>query len=134
MGDLGWIAGLGRSPGEGKSYPLQYSSLENSMDCVVHGIAKSQMKKRPGCNGLRRSLTVRSYPLLKVRGSDRERQAATAQEWRPRGASPPPRAWAAAEKSYHTPEVRDSGQEEQPHLQGAAAAPAQEGLEELPHV
>jgi len=33
-GDLGSISGLGRSPGEGKSYPLQYSGLENSMDCI----------------------------------------------------------------------------------------------------
>ena len=32
-GDLGLILGLGRSPGEGKGYPLQYSGLENSMDC-----------------------------------------------------------------------------------------------------
>ena len=31
-GDLGWIPGLGRSPGEGKGYPFQYSGLENSMD------------------------------------------------------------------------------------------------------
>ena len=36
-GDLGSISGLGRSPGEGKGYPLQHSGLENSMDCVVHG-------------------------------------------------------------------------------------------------
>ena len=42
MGDLGPIPGLGRSPGEGKGYPLQYSGLENSMDCIVHGVAKSQ--------------------------------------------------------------------------------------------
>ena len=41
-GDLGSIAGLGRSPGERKIYPLQYSGLENSMDCIVHGVAKSQ--------------------------------------------------------------------------------------------
>ena len=40
--DLGSIPGLGRSPGEGKGYPLQYSCLENSMDCVVHGVTKSQ--------------------------------------------------------------------------------------------
>ena len=33
--------GLGRSPGEGKGYPLQYSGLENSMDCIIHGVAKS---------------------------------------------------------------------------------------------
>ena len=39
-GDLGVIPGLGRSPGEGNVYPLQYSGLENSMDCVVHGVAK----------------------------------------------------------------------------------------------
>ena len=39
---LGSITGLGRSPGEGKGYPLQYSGLENSMDCIVHGVAKSQ--------------------------------------------------------------------------------------------
>ena len=41
VGDLGSILGLGRSPGEGKGYPLQYSGLENSMDCIVHGVAKS---------------------------------------------------------------------------------------------
>ena len=41
-GDLGSIPGLGRSPGEGKGYPLQYSGLENSMDSIVHGVAKSQ--------------------------------------------------------------------------------------------
>ena len=40
--DLGLIPGLGRSPGEGKGYPLQYSGLENFMDCIVHGVAKSQ--------------------------------------------------------------------------------------------
>ena len=41
MGDLGSIPGLGRSPGEGNGYPLQYSGLENSMDCIVHGVSKS---------------------------------------------------------------------------------------------
>ena len=41
-GDLGSIPGLGRSSGEGKGYPLQYSGLENSMDYTVHGVAKSQ--------------------------------------------------------------------------------------------
>ena len=38
--DLGSIPGLGRSPGEGNGYPLQYSGLKNSMDCRVHGVAK----------------------------------------------------------------------------------------------
>ena len=39
-GDLGLIPELGRSPGKGKGYPLQYSGLENSMDCIVDGVAK----------------------------------------------------------------------------------------------
>ena len=38
--DPHWILGLGRSPGKGNGYPLQYSDLENSMDCIVHGVAK----------------------------------------------------------------------------------------------
>ena len=41
-GDLGSIPGLGRSPGEGKGYPLHDSGLENSMDYTVHVVAKSQ--------------------------------------------------------------------------------------------
>ena len=45
-GDLGLIPGLGRSSGEGKGYPLQYSGLENSMDCIVHGVAKSRTQLR----------------------------------------------------------------------------------------
>ena len=39
--DPGSIPGLGRSPGEGLGYPLQYSGLDNSMDFLVHGVAKS---------------------------------------------------------------------------------------------
>ena len=41
VGDLVSITGLGRSPGEGKGYPIQYSGLENSMDSIVHGVAES---------------------------------------------------------------------------------------------
>ena len=41
-GDPGSIPGSGRSSGEGFSYPLQYSGLENFMDCLVHGVIKSQ--------------------------------------------------------------------------------------------
>ena len=41
-GNLGSIPELGRSPGEGIGYPLQYSGLENSMDYIVCGIAKNQ--------------------------------------------------------------------------------------------
>ena len=42
VGGLGLIPELGRSPGERKGYPLQYSGLENSMGCIVHGVAKNQ--------------------------------------------------------------------------------------------
>ena len=41
VGDLGLISGLGRSPGEGKGYPLHYSGLENSMNPIVDRVAKS---------------------------------------------------------------------------------------------
>ena len=44
VGDLGSISGSGRSPGEGKGYQLQYSGLENSTDCIVHGFTKSQTR------------------------------------------------------------------------------------------
>jgi len=40
VGDLGSIPGLGRSPGEGKGYPLQYSGLGNSMDNIIHGLQR----------------------------------------------------------------------------------------------
>ena len=43
-GDLGLIPGLGRSPGEGKGYLLQYSGLENPMDCRAHGVVNSQTR------------------------------------------------------------------------------------------
>ena len=42
VGDLGWTPGLGRCLGERKGYPLQYSGLVNSKDCVVHEVAKNQ--------------------------------------------------------------------------------------------
>ena len=43
-GDMGSIPGLGRSPGEGKGYPLHYSGLENFMDCVVQGVTESRTR------------------------------------------------------------------------------------------
>ena len=43
-GDPGSIPGLGRSPREGKGYPLQCSGLENSVDCIVHGVAKNRTR------------------------------------------------------------------------------------------
>ena len=44
VGDLGSMPGLGTSPGEGKGYSLQHSGLENSMDCIIHGVMKSQTR------------------------------------------------------------------------------------------
>ena len=44
-GDLSSVPGLGRSPGEVKDYPFQYSGLENSMDCIVHEVAKNQTER-----------------------------------------------------------------------------------------
>ena len=43
-GDPSLIPGSGRSTGEGIGYPLQYSGLENSKDCIVHGVTKSQTR------------------------------------------------------------------------------------------
>ena len=68
-GDLGSIPGLGKSPGGGKGYPLQYSELENSMDCTVHGVAKSRTRlsnsyfhfKLEDCLFLDKKETVREY-------------------------------------------------------------------------
>ena len=59
VGNLGSIPGLGRSPGEGKSYPLQYSGLENCMDCTVHGVTKS-------CTWLSDFHSPTSYSLISV--------------------------------------------------------------------
>ena len=42
-GDLASIPELGRSPGEGKGYPLQYTGLENPMDCIARGVANSRI-------------------------------------------------------------------------------------------
>ena len=49
IGDLGWMPGLGRSPGEGNGNPLQYPCLENLMDTgawwgAVHGVTKNRAR------------------------------------------------------------------------------------------
>ena len=44
VGDVGSIPGLGRCPGEEKGYPPQYSGLENSMNCIIHGVTNSQAR------------------------------------------------------------------------------------------
>ena len=61
-GDLCSIPGLGRSPGDGKGYPLQYSGLENSMDCIVHEVAQSRTRlKRLSSSSSRHSGKESAY-------------------------------------------------------------------------
>ena len=74
VGDLGSIPGLERAPGEGKGYPLQYSGLENSMNCIVHGITKSQIRLSNFWASLVAQL-VKNPPAMQetwVRSLDRE--------------------------------------------------------------
>ena len=64
VGDLGLIPELGRSPGGGSSYPLQYSSLENSIDCnppgsSVHGILQARILEWISCSYSRGSSQLR---------------------------------------------------------------------------
>ena len=67
VGYLGSIPGLGRSPGEENSYPLQYSGLENSMDCIVHGGCKeSDTTERLSLFTLTFSLSVMSASFVHV--------------------------------------------------------------------
>ena len=65
-GDPGLIPGLGRSPGEGNGYSLQYSCLEKSMDrgawqATVHGVAKSWTRRLSDC-----TFTKPKLQLLKI--------------------------------------------------------------------
>ena len=65
-GHLGSIPGLGRSPGEGKggSFPLQYSGLENSRDCIVHWVTKRWTR----LSDLRFHFSISGTPLVLTRG------------------------------------------------------------------
>ena len=83
------------------------------------------------CDG-KQSTGERSYPTSEVR--DRSQEDPMIKGQRPRGATPLPRLGAAARRSCPKPEARGGGWEEQPHEQGAVAAQAQKGLEELFHV
>ena len=55
-GDLCSIPGLGKSPGEGKGYPCQYSGLENSMNLVVYGVANRNSDREYTITGLQAEL------------------------------------------------------------------------------
>ena len=60
-GDLGPIPGLGRSPGEGKGCPLQYSGLENPMDGIVHGVAESDTTEQLSLSLHIKKNSIRSF-------------------------------------------------------------------------
>ena len=102
---------------------------KHSREELPHVLGQGQKLGRPHAQ---RAAAKRSYPTSEVRGSGRECQAATAQEW-PRGDTSRPGPGAAAERSHPALEVR-GGREEQPQVQEAVAARAQEGLEEPSHV
>ena len=68
VGDLGSVLGLGRSPGGGKGYPLQYSGLEDSMACIVHGVAKSRTRLSLPQSRNRPADTENGLVVIKERG------------------------------------------------------------------
>ena len=74
MGNLGLIPGLGRCPEEAKGYPLQYSGLENSMDCRVHGVPELDTTER-----LSLSFTLVHYPT--ERGTEGRRACCYFSAW-----------------------------------------------------
>ena len=58
LGGAGSIPQSGRSPEGGNGNPLQYSGLENSVDCIVHGVAESDITERPSLNSKERNFPV----------------------------------------------------------------------------
>ena len=100
-GDLGLIPGLGRSPQEGKSYPLQYSGLENSRDCIVHGVTKSRMR----LGDLPFHWPSKTSVLTRRGGEDTET------EGRPRGDTEsrrPSTSWAGGLRTSSSPQKKPS--------------------------
>ena len=96
---------------------------------------QGQRPRVPDCDGT--GMAERSYPASEVRGGN-ERSYSTSEVGAAAGKGYPtplsPRPGAAAGRTNHTPEAWGGGREDQPHIQGAVAAQAQEGLEELSHV
>ena len=68
-GDLGSIPGLGRSPGEGKGYPLQYSGIENSMDCITRLSNFKILKKKNLFPGATKALGKVGFLPLEIEWS-----------------------------------------------------------------
>ena len=122
---------LSEPPGKQKTLKLiqMYSSQVICTRLFLKG--KTIVPLTPVTGALRRGWE--ELPHVRGWGSGGECQAATAQEW-PRRATLCSRSGTAAGRSCPTPDARGGGWEEQPYVQGAVAAPAQEGLEELSHV
>ena len=78
-GDLGSTLGLGRSLGEGKGYPLQYSGLENSMDYIAHGVTKSRTQLAtstfPKLQSSRQMFSIMMTPQMKLQNSSQAPRA-----------------------------------------------------------
>ena len=72
-GDPGLIPELGRSPEEGNDYTLQFSGLENSMDCIVHGVTKSQTR----LNNFHLSVQVNLIAVCSLNSKPQWRKAAS---------------------------------------------------------
>ena len=100
VGDPGSIPGLRRSPGEGIGYPLQYSGLENSMGCIVHGVAKSWTQlsdfhfttsslSQAALSDLLPKRQMRSEDVHAQRRKDGGRQKAASVPWDGNGKFPP---------------------------------------------
>ena len=126
-----------------------FELLHTKAQVAVTGALKRGREKLGGPHA-RRVVAKRSYPTSEVRGSGREYQTAKAQE-RQRGATPHLRSGAGGSRQEiprvrgqglqpggdtpcPKPKARGRGREVQPHVQGAVAARAQEGLEALSHV
>ena len=98
------------------------------------------MAKRSYCASAVEGAAKRRYPASKVRGHGREEIPHAPSPrlgwWGGRSNTTPPclRPRAEAWRSNPTLEAKGGGREDQPHVQGAVATPAQEGLEELSHV
>ena len=65
-GDMGSIPGLGKSPGEGKGYLLQYSGLENSMDCLVRSMGLQRVRGLSDFHFHQEALSASSLSAIRV--------------------------------------------------------------------
>ena len=110
---------------------LEYSHPKIHLNCSLIHLGAPRRALSAG-GGPRLRAAERSYPTSDVRG--RSWKDPMPEGRRTRGVSLCPRSGVTAERSHPAPEARGGGWEEPPHAQGAVAALAQEGLEQLSHV